>query len=113
MASFKAHFDGTAIVLDEPATLAVGQEVRVVLREQTQSADPAEVKDLSPDGFTPFASMNATFMNADEWDEGAALHVDSFEAVPDDFVRHPGTAAGQMKIADDFDETLEEFKDYL
>lgn len=28
-ASFKGHFDGTAVVLDEPTTLAVGQAVRV------------------------------------------------------------------------------------
>ncbi len=31
MSSFKGHFDGTAIVLDEPATLAVGQVVRVIV----------------------------------------------------------------------------------
>ncbi len=31
MVSIKGHFDGTAVVLDEPATLAVGQAVRVVI----------------------------------------------------------------------------------
>ncbi len=31
MTPIKGHFDGTSVVLDEPATLAVGQAVRVVL----------------------------------------------------------------------------------
>ncbi len=30
-ASIKGHFDGRSIVLDEPASLAVGQEVRVFI----------------------------------------------------------------------------------
>lgn len=30
-ASIKGHFDGHSIVLDEPASLAVGQEVRVFI----------------------------------------------------------------------------------
>ena len=31
MEPIKGHFDGTAVVLDEPATLAVGQAVRIVV----------------------------------------------------------------------------------
>lgn len=31
MTSIKGHFDGHGIVLDEPAMLAVGQEVRVIV----------------------------------------------------------------------------------
>ena len=31
MSSIKGHFDGTAVVLDEPASLAIGQPVRVVI----------------------------------------------------------------------------------
>jgi hypothetical protein len=34
MSSLKAHFDGHSIVLDEPATLAVGQAVRVIVEPQ-------------------------------------------------------------------------------
>lgn len=30
MMSIKGHFDGAAVILDEPATLAVGQPVRVI-----------------------------------------------------------------------------------
>jgi uncharacterized protein (DUF2249 family) len=37
MSSLKAHFDGHSIVLDEPATLAVGQAVRVIV-----DTDPVE-----------------------------------------------------------------------
>ncbi len=40
MISLQGHFDGTAIVLDEPATLAVGQRVRVVV-EPPSSGLPA------------------------------------------------------------------------
>jgi hypothetical protein len=41
MTSLKAHFDGTSIVLDEavPATLVVGQAVRVVV-ETLPAASP-------------------------------------------------------------------------
>jgi hypothetical protein len=31
MSSIKGHFDGAAVVLDEPASLAVGQQVRIVI----------------------------------------------------------------------------------
>jgi len=31
MSPIKAHFDGTAIVLDEPASLEVGQRVQVIV----------------------------------------------------------------------------------
>jgi hypothetical protein len=40
MSSIKGHFDGYSIVLDEPATLAVGQPVRIVI----DSSDTAEQK---------------------------------------------------------------------
>ena len=107
MPSIKGHFDGSGIVLDEPppATLAVGQAVRVVV-DAPESAAPAPA-------FTPFVEMTATLMTGDDWDEGVALHVDSLDRVPADFVRRPGSAAGQVTMADDFDRTPEEFKDYL
>jgi len=35
MASLKAHFGGHSIVLDEPATLAVGPTVRVIVEPQS------------------------------------------------------------------------------
>lgn len=38
MVSIKGHFDGKAIVLDEPADLMVGQQVRVIV----ESADARE-----------------------------------------------------------------------
>jgi hypothetical protein len=33
--------------------------------------------------------------------------------VPSDFVRRPGSGAGEIRMADDFDETPHEFRDYL
>ncbi len=40
MSTIKAHFDGQSIVLDEPAELAVGQAVRVIV-------EPVDVTELS------------------------------------------------------------------
>jgi hypothetical protein len=34
MVSFKGHFDGQKIVLDEPASLQAGQTLRIVIDEQ-------------------------------------------------------------------------------
>jgi len=31
MTSIKGHFDGTAVVLDEPADLEIGQAVRIIV----------------------------------------------------------------------------------
>jgi hypothetical protein len=51
-------------------------------------------------------------MNGQEWDERQAIHVDPLEQVPPDFVRKPGSGAGEIKMAPDFDETPDDFKDY-
>ena len=40
MSFIKGHFDGTAVVLDEPATLAVGQAVRVEVVEPMATSEP-------------------------------------------------------------------------
>ena len=40
MSSIKAHFDGTSIVLDEPATLRVGQSVQVIVDPSLDSDTP-------------------------------------------------------------------------
>ncbi len=39
MVTIKGHFDGTAVVLDEPAELVIGQPVRVIV-EPVAAADP-------------------------------------------------------------------------
>jgi hypothetical protein len=44
--TIRGHFDGHAVVLDEPASLAVGQEVRIVVdpssaAERSQPARPS------------------------------------------------------------------------
>lgn len=40
MTSLKGHFDGSAIVLDEPATLKLGQHVRVVIEDAADRETP-------------------------------------------------------------------------
>jgi hypothetical protein len=107
--TIRGHFDGRTVVLDEPASLVVGQEVRIVVEDSIGG----ESKVIVEPAFTPFVDLTATLMNGDQWDESAALHVDSLDAVPCDFVRHPGSAAGQIKMAEDFSATPQEFEEYL
>lgn len=60
MPSLKAHFDGHSIVLDEPATLAVGQSVRVLVepsRKQTPFVDRVVLPDFER---LPLASGDTT-----------------------------------------------------
>src|SRR5687767_14070218 len=116
MSSIKGHFDGYAVVLDEPASLAVGQQVWVVIDSSDANEAPPRkslagfAKGTFEAAFTPFVDMTTTLMNGDEWDESAALHIDPGDAVPSDFVRRPGSAAGQIKMADDFNTTPDDFE---
>jgi hypothetical protein len=123
MISIKGHFDGNAIVLDEPPplTLAVGQAVRVVVQEQLQNNTTSPTREslagfangMFEKSFAPHADPTSALMHAEPFDERDALRVDPLDAVPSDFVRRPGSGAGEIWIADDFDETPDEFKDYL
>jgi hypothetical protein len=47
MTSIKGHFDGSNVVLDEPATLAIGQMVRVIV-ETTEAAE-SDIDDMTDD----------------------------------------------------------------
>ncbi len=46
MTSIKGHFDGTSVVLDEPATLALGQAVRVIVDPTVDANADAPRKSL-------------------------------------------------------------------
>jgi hypothetical protein len=46
MSSIKAHFDGISVVLDEPATLSVGQVVRVIVDPSSEEAAGATRRSL-------------------------------------------------------------------
>lgn len=107
--SIKGHFDGHAVVLDEPASLAVGQAVTV-----TAVDSPADVQTPGAQKipFSPHVDPTTMLMNAEEWDERQAIDLDPLERVPLDLVRKPGSAAGQFQVPPDFDETPEDFKDY-
>jgi hypothetical protein len=107
MSSIKGHFDGNAVVLDEPASLTVGQLVRVIV--ETNSASAAG----TPETFNPHTDATSMLMNGEGWDEREAVKLDPLDRVPADFVRQPGSAAGAIEMAPDFDETPEDFKDYL
>lgn len=62
--SIKGHFDGRAVVLDEPFNLLVGQEVRVYVEPKTLETSAAEkiaaLRKLQ-------ASFNLTPAQIDEW----------------------------------------------
>jgi hypothetical protein len=106
MIALKAHFDGKVLVPDEPLDLPANQKVRIEL-------EPIEPGQVSQVRFSPFADLTAAFMSGDTWDESAALHIDPLDAVPADFVRRPGSAAGQIKMANDFNDTPDDFEEYL
>lgn len=105
----KGHFDGKAVVLDEPVALAIGQQVRVVVEPASSKSSPLQVHSA----FSPHRDSTAELMYGEAHDERDALHIDPLDAVPPDFIRQPGSGAGEIKIADDFDETPDDFKDYV
>ncbi len=106
MVALKAHYDGKVIVPDEPLSLAPNQPLRITIEQ---------IEPVRSDGatFSPYTDLTAALRAGDMWDESAALHIDPFDAVPADFVRRPGSAAGQIQMADDFNETPDDFEEYL
>ena len=106
MIALKAHFDGKVIVPDEPLALKPNQRIRITIESDDSSGSSMIV-------FSPFTDLTATLMNGDTWDESVALHIDPLDATPADFVRRPGSAAGQIKMADDFNDTPDDFEQYL
>jgi len=63
MLSIKGHFDGAAVMLDEPATLAVGQAVRVVVE-----AEPA-AENVKPARPSRFGFAKGMFVMRDDFDD--------------------------------------------
>jgi hypothetical protein len=102
MIALNAHFDGKVLIPDEPLALPANQKVRIELEPIPQGPI-----------FTPHADPTAALMNGVAFDERDALHIDPLDAVPVDFVRQPGSGAGEIKMSDDFDQTPDDFKDYL
>jgi hypothetical protein len=105
MIALNAHFDGKVLIPDEPLALPKNQKVRIEL-------EPIDAGQTSV-RFTPHADPTAALMNGEPYDERDALHIDPLDAVPAGFVRRPGSGAGEIKMSDDFDETPDDFKDYL
>jgi hypothetical protein len=102
MVTLNAHFDGKTIVPDEPLSLAPNQKLRITIEPISEGSV-----------FTPYTDASASLMNGEMWDEKDALNIDPLDAVPADFVRKPGSGAGEIKMSDDFDETPDDFKEYL
>jgi|GEM_PF-4747626 len=90
MIALNAHFDGKVFVPDEPLNLPPNAKIRITV-EEIDAAQGVSTK------FSPFTDITATFINGETWDESAALHVDPLEAIPKDFVRRAGTAAGSTQ----------------
>ena len=66
MTTLKGHFDGTSIVLDEPAELAVGQAVQIIVEpaESTTDDEPPKRKSL-----LGFGEGKFKFTFRDDFDE--------------------------------------------
>lgn len=104
MVKFNGHFDGKVIVPDEPVALTANQRFRI-------SVEPIE---STTSRFSPHADTTSSIMNeGDTWDESSALDIDPHDATPVDFVRRPGSAAGQIKMSEDFNNTPDDFEKYL
>ena len=106
MVTLNAHFDGKTIVPDEPVSFPTNQKLRITIEAIDQAIEPAAI-------FSPHADPVVALMVGDTFDERDALHIDPLFAVPADFVRQPGSGAGEIHLSDDFDETPDGFKDYL
>jgi hypothetical protein len=112
MTPLKGHFDGAAIILDDPAELAVGQPVHVILIGKGSSpATTAMVPTSFP--FDPHPDPTVGLMTGSPLDERDAVHIDPLDQVPSDFVRQPGSGRGEVRLADDFDATPAGFEDDL
>lgn len=62
MSSIKGHFDGNAVVLDEPASLAVGQQVRVAI-------DSSPANQAAPGRPSLVGFAKGTFEVRDDFDD--------------------------------------------
>ena len=127
MIALKAHFDGKVFVPDEPVGLAPNQRVRITVEAEEPTQPGEQTGAVKATGkrtfgtqkgvvmpvFTPFTDLTTELMNGDAWDESAVLHIDPLDATPKDFVRRPGSAAGKIKMAEDFNETPDDFEEYL
>ena len=58
--------------------------------------------------FSPHPDPMITLMTGDALDERDAVQIKPLDGIPPDFVRKPGSGAGQIKIAADFDATPQE-----
>jgi hypothetical protein len=80
MLSIKGHFDGTTVVLDEPASLAVGQSVRVVVEP---AVDLAELARQTEEALKPTRdAFAASGMTDDELAEFLEAETHSMRGVP-------------------------------
>jgi hypothetical protein len=82
MSSFKAHFDGNSIILDEPATLAVGQALRVIVEPQLMS-DLVELARRTDEALKPTRdAFSASGMTDDELAEFLEIETHSMRGIP-------------------------------
>ncbi len=92
MRSLKAHFDGQSIVLDEPAALAVGQALRVIVEPQpaigqaeNSAVDLAELTRLTDEALKPTReAFAASGMTDDDLAEFLEVETHAMRGIPYD-----------------------------
>jgi hypothetical protein len=89
MTAIKGHFDGTAVVLDEPATLEVGQPVRVIVEPRSASSDELQRRadEALKDTRAAFAASGMTDDELAEWLE---VETHRMRGVPYNHFSHDG-----------------------
>ena len=81
MTTLRAHFDGHAIVLDEPAELTVGQAVRVIVEDST--AGLSELRQRTDHSLQPTReAFAASGMTDDELAEFLEAETHSMRGIP-------------------------------
>ena len=82
MGSIKGHFDGKSIILDEPASLWVGQSVRIIVDPPT-AAERAELARRTDEALKPVReAFVASGMTDDELAEWLELETHAVRGIP-------------------------------
>ena len=100
MVRLRAKYDGKVLIPAEPLDVPAGTELDLDGRIVGDATVEAKRR-----------AVMAAWDGQDEWE--LMRELERVDPIPPDFVRRPGSAAGQIEMSDDFNETPDDFKEYL